>query len=132
MDKFFPVKEVAFTSDDQPWINSRIKTEIRKRKRIYSRHRKSKAWCEQIDLVTSLMKSAKNNFYQKQIEDCKTARNGQWYSKLKRMCKYNQHESYEVEIEEIFEKTHKEQANLILDSILKVNNSYELIKMNKI
>ena len=33
MDRFFPEKEVVFTSDDQPWINSRIKTEIRKRKK---------------------------------------------------------------------------------------------------
>ena len=90
-------------------------TEIRKRKRIYSKQRKSEAWIKQNKLVTILVKSAKSNFYQKQIDDCKTARNGQWYSKLKRMCKYNQHESEDVEIEEIAGKTHQEQANLILD-----------------
>ena len=47
MDRYFPQKEVLFTTDDEPWINSRIKKEIRKRKRIYSRHRKSKAWADQ-------------------------------------------------------------------------------------
>ena len=132
MDRFFPVKEVVFTSDDQPWINSRIKTEIRKRKRIYSRHRKSEAWFKQNKLVSTLVKSAKNIFYKKQIEDCKTARNGQWYAKLKRMCKYNQHEAEQVEIEEIANNTHEEQANMILDSILKVNNSYVPIKISEI
>ena len=42
MNIFFPEKDVIFTSDDQPWMDSRIKTEIRKRQRIYSKHRKSR------------------------------------------------------------------------------------------
>ena len=124
IDKFFPQKEVSFTSDDEPWVNSRIKEEIRKRKRIYSRHRKSKACVVQNKRVQNLVKSAKRNFYQKQINDCMTARNGQWYSNFKRMCKYDQLLSEPVEVEEITEKPHKEQANLILDSVLKVNNQY--------
>ena len=89
MDRYFSKKEVLFTTDDEPWINSRIKKEIRKRKRIYSRHRKSKAWADQNVLVKTLVKNAKKTFYQKQIDDCMTARNGQWYSKLKRMSKYD-------------------------------------------
>ena len=124
MDRYFPKKEVLFTSDDEPWINSRIKKEIRKRKRIYSRHRKSKAWSDQNTLVKNLVKNAKRTFYQKQIDDCMTAQNGQWYSKLKRMCKYDQHLSDPVEVEEISEKSYEEQAQLILDSVLKVNNQY--------
>ena len=73
----------------------------------------------------------KNSFYQKQINDCMTARNDQWYSKLKRMCKYDQHLSEPVEVEEINEKPHPEQANLILESVLKVNNQYSpLLKEN--
>ena len=44
MNNFFPEKEVTFTGDDQPWINSRIKTEVRKLERIYSKHRKNIAW----------------------------------------------------------------------------------------
>ena len=68
----------------------------------------------------------------KQIEDCKEARGSQWYSKLKRMCRYNQHVSEQFEVEEISDKSHSEQANLILDSILKVNNSYEPLKNKNI
>ena len=44
------------------------------------------------------------------------------------MCRYNQHVSEQFEVEEISDKSHSEQANLILDSILKVNNSYEPLK----
>ena len=56
MNIFFPEKDVIFTSDDQPWMDSRIKTEIRKRQRIYSKHRKSKAWEEQNNIVVKLIK----------------------------------------------------------------------------
>ena len=62
VNKFFPEKEVTFTSDDQPWINLRIKTEKRKRKRIYSKHRKSIAWETQKNLVCKLIKKAKPFF----------------------------------------------------------------------
>ena len=93
MNKIFPEKEVSFTGDDQPWINSKIKTEIRKRKRIYAAQRKSPMWNKQNTIVKILVKSAKRNFYKKQIEDCKTARSSQWYSKLKRMTKHDPHES---------------------------------------
>ena len=35
MNLFFPEKEVCFTNDDQPWMDSRIKTEIRRKKTNY-------------------------------------------------------------------------------------------------
>ena len=38
----------------------------------------------------------------------------------------------EIDGEEIADKTHQEQANLILDSILKVNNSYDPLKTENI
>ena len=65
MKKFFPLKKVTFSSDDEPWIDSRIKAEIRKRQRIYSRHRKSLGWQKQNALVEELVKSAKRIFYKK-------------------------------------------------------------------
>ena len=65
MEKFFPEKNVTFSSDDEPWIDSQIKREIRKIKRIYSRHRKNIAWEKQKQVVSELIKSAKKNFYKK-------------------------------------------------------------------
>ena len=41
MDNFFPKKEVLFTSDDETWISSRIKSEIQERKRKFLNHRKN-------------------------------------------------------------------------------------------
>ena len=78
------------------------------------------------------MKNAIQNFYQKQIDNCMTARNSQWYSTLKRMCKYDQHLIDPVEVEEISDKSNEEQANIILDSVLKVNNQYKSLKKKDI
>ena len=61
-----------------------------------------------------------------------TARNSQWYSTLKRMCKYDQHLIDPVEVEEISDKSNEEQANIILDSVLKVNNQYKSLKKKDI
>ena len=41
---FFPKKTYKISSDDQPWITHKIKTIDRKRKREYSKHRKSIKW----------------------------------------------------------------------------------------
>ena len=48
------------------------------------------------------------------------------------MCKYDQHKTEEVEVDEISDKSHKEQADLILDFVLKVNNQYEPLKKENI
>ena len=37
----FPEKTHRISSDDQPWINHKLKTLDRKRKREYNKHRKS-------------------------------------------------------------------------------------------
>ena len=44
LDKHLPTKTVTFTNDDSPWITPQIKTEIRKRKREYTKHRRSTKW----------------------------------------------------------------------------------------
>ena len=82
--------------------------------------------------MCKLIKDAKHTFYKKQIDDCKNARTSQWYSKLKRITRYDQHLSESFEVEEISGLSHEEQANAILDSILKVNNSYEPLKKEDI
>ena len=46
------------------------------------------------------------------------------------MTKHNPHE--EINFDEISHMTNKEQANVILDSILAINNSYDTIKKEDI
>ena len=58
MEKFFPEKNVTFSSE--PWIDSKIKREIRKRKGIYSRHRKNIAWEKQNQVVSELINGILN------------------------------------------------------------------------
>ena len=47
IDNFFPCKIVKISVDDPPWMNSRIKTELRKRNREYSKNGKSDKWRHQ-------------------------------------------------------------------------------------
>ena len=80
----------------------------------------------------NLSKVLKRIFIKKLIEDCKLAGSHQWYTKLKRMTKYDQHENEELVVDEIADLSHEEQANAILNSILAVNNSYEPKKKENI
>ena len=44
IDQYCPTKSVRISVDDPPWMNSRIKSELRKRDREYHKHRKSDKW----------------------------------------------------------------------------------------
>ena len=84
-EKIFPTKTRKISSDDAPWISHEIKTLLRKKKRIYRKHRKSEVW--------SKIKSSKAAFYKDQIADLKTNKPHQWYSILKRLSAYDQHKT---------------------------------------
>ena len=44
VEQYFPEKSFKVNSDDQPWINFKLKKMDRKRKRIYRKERRSKRW----------------------------------------------------------------------------------------
>ena len=71
-------------------------------------------------------------FTKKQIEDCKNARTSQWYSKLKRITRHDQHLQESFDVEELAGISREEQGKAILDSILKLINSYEPLKSENI
>ena len=76
LDQFFPEKEVKFSSDDQPWITTKIKKLDRQRKRVYRKHRRSEKWFDLDKQFKQEIKSAKANFYAKTVENLKTGWTG--------------------------------------------------------
>ena len=55
-------KEIKISLDDPPWMNTRIKTIIRKRNREYDKNYKSPKWRKLLKKTKSMVKSAKRNF----------------------------------------------------------------------
>ena len=119
LDKYLPTKTVVFTSDDTPWVTPQIKTQIRRRKREYSKHRRSKKWHTLDEKVKQKIESAKSKYYSNMVEDIKNSNEKQWYSKLKRISSYDQHLVDPIQVSSICEYTKEEQAELIADSFFK-------------
>ena len=71
LDEIFPLKTRKIQSDDQPWINFKLKQIDRKRKRVYHKERRSEKWAKLNKLFKKEMKSAKTNFYKEKIAELK-------------------------------------------------------------
>ena len=84
LDSHLPTKTVTFTSDDSPWITPRLKTLIRRRKKEFTKHRRSAKWKGLNEKVINKIESAKSKYYSNMVEDIKSSNDKQWYSKLKK------------------------------------------------
>ena len=66
------------------------------------------------------------------IDDVMTAKDGQWYSKLKRITNFGNDKSDLVQVDEISHMTDQEQAEAIADSFSSISNEYEPVKKEEI
>ena len=66
------------------------------------------------------------------IDDVKTAKSSEWYSKLKRITRQDQFKSEVIQVEEISHLSDKEQAQLIADQQAEISNSYKGIEWEDI
>ena len=66
------------------------------------------------------------------IDDVMNARDGQWYSKLKRISNYDQNRSEKLQVEEISHLSDKEQAEAIADSFSSISNEYQPVNKETI
>ena len=66
------------------------------------------------------------------IDDVMVAREGQWYSKLKRIANYDQAKTEKVQFDEISHLNDKEQAEAIADSFSEISWEYEPVNKDKI
>ena len=93
LEEFLLAKTRVISSDDQPFCTEKMKRLKRKKSREYWKNRKS---CKYKDLDKQFEKAvseAKKKYYKDIIKDLKISNIGQWYSKLKRLCSYDQQKS---------------------------------------
>ena len=129
---FLPEKTATFTSEDQPWVTPEIKDIQRRKKREYSKKRKSPKWKRLNVQFEAKCNQAKTNYYNNIVMDLKNSAPGQWYSKLKRMSNHDQIKSEEVQVEEISHLTNQEQADIIADNFSRISNDYKPLESSDI
>ena len=132
LDLFLPEKVVKFTSEDQVWITPEIKDISRRKRREFSKHRKSPKWKTLNKIFEEKCELARKSYYENIVGDLKTSNPGQWHSKLKRMTSYDHMKANEVIVDSISHLSDKEQVELIADNFMKVSNLYEPIDPEKI
>ena len=118
MSKFneiFPQKSIRVSEDDEPWFTEKLKVLDRSRKREYFRHQKSPKWHILNKQFLTSLKLAKESYRKKILDDLKTSKPGQWYSKIKRMTGQFNEGSSDMLVEEICELSCDEQAKKIAD-----------------
>ena len=82
----------------------------RKKSREYNKKRKSKKWKSLNTNYDEEVSNAKRDYYKNIIKDLKNSKPGQWHSKLKRLCSYDQMKSEPVTVESIKHLSDEEQA----------------------
>ena len=100
--------------------------------REFKKNRRSVKWRQLNVKYKKEVNSAKKKYYKKIVKDLKTSKPSQWYSKLKRLCSYDQHKSDPVVVESIKHLTDKEQVEVIADKFAKVSQEYEPLKTEDI
>ena len=131
-NEFLPMKKRMISSDDQPFCTEEMKRLKRLKTREFNKHRRSVKWREINFLYKKEVKRAKRTYYKKIIKDLKLSKPSQWYSKLKRLCSFDQHKSDPVIVETIKHLTDEQQAEVIADKFSKVSQEYQPLKKEDI
>ena len=132
LEEYLPTKKRKACTADQPFCTEEVKRLKRLKSREFSKHRKSIKWRELNRRYKKEVSSAKRNYYKKIIKDLKTSNINQWYSKLKRLCSYDQQKFEPVIVESIKHLTINEQAEAIADKFAKVSQEYAPLKTEDI
>ena len=129
---FFPEKTLRIISDDQPWMNQKLKKRDRKRKREYNKHRKSENWKRLDKSFKTNVKLVKSNFYKRMMGDLMTKNTSKWYTTLKRMTAHDQQKNEKVIIPDMNHLSDKEQAESLANHFSKIPNEYEQLRKEDI
>ena len=128
LEEFLPKKLRKVSTDDQPFCTEEMKRLKRSKSREFHKNRCSLKWRELNDRYKKAVRSAKRNYYKDVINDLKTSKISQWYSKLKRLCSFDQKKSEPVVVESIKHLTVQEQAEAIADKFSRVSQEYDPLK----
>ena len=124
VDEFLPLKKRKISSDDQPFCTEEMKRLKRLKGREFHKNRRSLKWRELNDKYNKEVSKAKKSYYKNIIKDLKSSKTSQWYSKLKKLCSYDQHKSDPVIVESIKHLSDQDQAEAIADKFSKVSQEY--------
>ena len=131
-EEFFPEKTCKVASDSQPFYNNRLMRLKRKKTREYRKHRKSEKWRYLKKVYDDALGDAKKKFYRNKVLKLKKADPRKWYSELKKITSYDQHESNEVSVDDIKELAAEKQVELIADKFAEVSNEYKKLEKEDI
>ena len=98
LDEFCPEKVRKISSDDQPFFTQELKRLHRRKRREFTKNRRSNKFLELKKKFKKKVEEEKKNFKKRMIDDVMTARDSQWYSKLKRITNYDQIKSDPVKV----------------------------------
>ena len=132
LNKCLPEKVLKVSSDDEPWYTPALKKLDRKRRREYSKNRKSPKYLRLSRLYQEKLFKEKKKYKKDMLDDIKSSQPGEWYSKLKRITKLDQGKLEVYNVEEISNLNDQKQAELISDHHAKISNCYEGVKLEDI
>ena len=130
LDEYCPEKNRKISSDDRPWFTEYLDRLERKKSREFHKNRNSDKYKNLKKLYDKKVIEAKRRFKTKSIDDVMTARDGQWYSMLKRITNFDQNKSDVVQVEEISHLSDQDQAEAIADSFSAISNEYDPVQKN--
>ena len=96
LDTFAPTKEVKISCDDPSWMNSRIKTVIRKRNREFDKNGKTEKWKSLKNKCRILIQKAKTDFATSFISNLKDKDPKTWMSSMKKLGKANHEKDHDT------------------------------------
>ena len=132
VNKYLPTKTIRVASDDEPWYSQALKKLDRRRRREYNKNRRSPKYQNLNKIYIEKLERAKIKYKRNIIDDIKEAKPGEWYSKLKRISRYDQGKSELLQVEEISHLSAQEQAERIADKQADISNSYQGVKLEDI
>ena len=130
--EFFPEKVKIISSDDQPFVNEKLKKMKRRKCREYWKHRRSNKWKVLEGKYKVELDRVKKDFYRKKIRNLRKLEPRKWHNELKKLTCYDQQKSEEIVVESIKDLPINEQAELIADRFASVSQEYEKLKTEDI
>ena len=125
--KHFPVKTSKVSTDDSPWCTDKLKHLKRLKCREFNKHRSSEKWQRLNKVYKTAITNAKTKFYKDIIKDLKLSNPSQWYSKLKRICSFDQQRYEPIICDEIESLSDQEQADKIAEFFAAPRQAYDAL-----
>ena len=127
----FQLKTKIVNNNSEPWYNEELKRLKIKKKREFSKHRKSSKFRSLHKLYKMKLELAKESFYEKKVMHLKKSNPRQWYKQLKMMTKYDQNED-KPEVDSLKHLSDTDQAEAIATKFQEIANEYEPLRASDV